>query len=173
MIRLLRAFLVIAVLLGLCACGSIASENQYPSTQKPSSDDGQVGYGFVFLGVELVPGDAFAADDFPQPRYVYTQTNNALGGKDTFYNYTDIEITVYDDGKTTVIRRIVVIDPNLKTPEGLALGDALEQATKLYGNNYTQDQDVWLFHKGDTVIAVVTQDGYVAGIEYRFAENNQ
>ncbi|MBO5891624.1 MAG: hypothetical protein J6Q30_02790 [Oscillospiraceae bacterium] len=171
MTKLLSVLLAMAVLLGLSACGNNAS----PAAQSTETNNVQTsvpGYGFVFQGVILIPGDAFAADKLSEPQYIYTQTNSVLGGKDTFYNYTDIEVVVYDDGKTAVIRSVMVLSPNLKTSEGMALGDPLEHVTKLYGNSYTQIGDEWLFTKEKTVLAILTQDGFVAGIEYRLTENN-
>ena len=173
MTKLLCVMLAMGILLGLCACANNAPPNE-PATQNSEingEQDSLPGYGFVFQGVELVPGEPFAAEDFPEPQYSYTQTNSVLGGYDTFYNYVDVEITVHDDGKSAVIRRVIVISPDLKTPEGLSLGDSLEQVTKLYGDINTKDGDIWLFSKGKTALAVLTQDGFVAGIEYRFTNS--
>lgn len=173
MTKLLRVMLAMGILLGLCACANNAPPNE-PATQNSEingEQDSLPGYGFVFQGVELVPGEPFAAEDFPKPQYSYTKTNSVLGGYDTFYNYVDVEITVHDDGKSTVICSVIVISPNIKTAEGLALGDSLEQVTKLYGDINTKDGDIWLFSKGRTALAVLTQDGFVAGIEYRFTNS--
>lgn len=168
--KLLSVLAVVAILLVLSACGNTGQENQpnqtVQSTQTNDIQTSAAGYGFAFQSVILIPGSDFTAEKLPEPQYTYTRDNSVLGGKDTFHNYTGIEVTVHDDGIKTVIHRIVVISPDLKTPEGLALGDPLEQVTKLYGDNYVQDGDLWLFSKGDTVLAVLTQDGFVAGIEY-------
>lgn len=167
---LLCVLSVITILLVLSACGNDNRGNQpnqtIQSTQTNDIQTSATDYGFVFRSVILIPGSDFVAEKFPEPQYTYTRDNSVLGGKDTFLNYTDIEVTVHDDGIKTVIHRIVVISPDLKTPEGLALGDPLEQVTKLYGDNYVQDGDLWLFSKGETMLAVLTQDGFVAGIEY-------
>ena len=104
MTKLLRVMLAMGILLGLCACANNAPPNE-PATQNSEingEQDSLPGYGFVFQGVELVPGEPFAAEDFPEPQYSYTQTNSVLGGYDTFYNYVDVEITVHDDGKSAV-----------------------------------------------------------------------
>lgn len=170
--KLLSILLIMAVLWCLCACGGNTPEIQPSQTaatnaKPPKNEDSPVsGYGVVFQGISLVPGGSFAVEKLPQPQYSYTQ------GNDMFYNYTDLEVTAYNDGKVTVIRSVIVISPNFKTAEGLALGDDLEQVKVLYGSNYTQNGEEWLFYKGNTILAILTQDGFVAGIEYRLTEDN-
>lgn len=166
--KLLSTFMTIAILLGFSACGAGAVEDQPKTTQNPQSDAAQTAacYGFVFQDTELVPGNCLAAEKLPMPQYTYRQTNTIWGGEDTFYNFVDIEVIVYNNGASSVIRSIVVISPNLKTPEGLSLGDSTEQVIKLYGNNYVEDGDQWLFSVENTCLAVLIQDGLVAGIEY-------
>ena len=172
--KLLSVLLAIAILLGFSACGNGGSENQpLQTTQNALSGDAQNSaacYGFVFQSVKLIPGDNLAAEKLPQPHYTYTKPNDVPGSMDIFYNYKDIEVIVYDNGEASVIRSVVVISPALKTPEGLALGDPLERVVRLYGNNYRHDGDIWLFSSGKTALAVLTQDGFVAGIEYRLTD---
>lgn len=131
--------------------------------QESSSDEG---YGITFKGVALVPGSQFDADKLPQPQYSYTQSGNS------FYNYADLEVVVSHAGDAAVIQRVTVISLNLKTSEGLAIGDPLEQVKKLYGDHYTQCGDEWLFCKGNTTLVILTQDGLVAGMECRFTKEN-
>lgn len=160
------AILLLAALLlvGLCACGNDpAPADTTPQTQPPE------GYAFIYKGVKLMPGATFDAAALPDPEYTYTAPNCALDGNDTVYNYVDIEVAVYDDGKSAVIQSVYIINPNLTTPEGLALGDELNKVKEIYGKEYTVEGHQWQFAKGNTIFGVLTQDNFVASMEYRLA----
>lgn len=174
--KILSIFLAALMLLSLCACGEDAPKQTEPNgtTQStaPSTSEQVVvgdGYGFVFKGVMLTPGAEFSGEGLPEPQYFYTQPNCALEGDDTIYNYADIEVAVYNDGKKSVIQSVYIINPNLTTPEGLALGDDLTKVTKLYGDTYQTNGAEWQFIKGNMILAILTQDDFVASIEYRLA----
>ena len=176
MTKILSVFLAAAMLLCLCACEKDDQEIQPNNTttqSTPATDHTEqspvAGYSFAYKGVELMPGGGFSEEKLPQPQYSYTAPNCALDGNDTIYNYTDIEVAVYYDGKTSVVQSVYIINPNLVTPEGLALGDDLTKVTKLYGDTYTVNGAEWQFVKGNMILAILTQDDFVASIEYRLA----
>ena len=158
------------LLVSLCACGAAEEElsNSTPVQNVTQNAEGK-GYAFVYKGVELIPGTQFQPDALPEPEYEYTAPNCALEGNDVVYNYVDIEVAVYSDGKTDTIQSVYIINPNLTTPEGLALGDDLTKVTQLYGDSYTQNGAVWQFTKGNVVLCILIQGDFVASIEYLLA----
>lgn len=122
---------------------------------------------FVYEGVKLMPGDVFDASVLPKPDAVSTVPSCALEGTDNVYNYTTFEITAFDDGKGEVIYSIYLIDPNLTTPEGLALGDDEAKITELYGDDFVQEGTSRVYTREDTILSIILQDGVVVSIEYR------
>ncbi len=163
-------FLLAAVLLvSLCACGT--NEDNAPNGGDQGSTEGVVGKGYVFLyqDAELTPGAQFRPDMLPEPEFEYTAPNCALAGNDVVYNYGDIEVAVYSDGASNTIQSVYIINPNLTTPEGLALGDSVTKVTELYGDSYTENGAQWQFAKGNMILCILTQDGFVTGIEYLLA----
>lgn len=173
--KLLLLVLAACMLLSLWGCekdekdpvetnGTVA-----PPTQAPTQNSPEKGYVFVYKGAELTPGAQFQSDALPEPEYQYTAPNCALEGNDVVYNYVDVEVAVYNDGKSNTIQSIYIINPNLTTPEGLALGDDLAKVKQLYGESYTQNAAEWQFAKGNMILSVLTQDDFVASIEYRLA----
>jgi len=174
---MLLLILAACLLLALWGCGKEeetknptgTSGVETPSDQAPTQRPIKTGYVLVYKGAELTPGVQFQGNALPEPEYTYTAPNCALEGNDVVYNYVDIEVAVYSDGKSDIIQSIYIIDPNLKTPEGLALGDDLTKVKELYGSDYTQNAAEWQFAKGDMILAILTQDDFVASIEYRLA----
>lgn len=162
--KIASILLAVVMLISLCACGTDSGAGDTTPQTKPLE-----GYAFVYKGVELMPGAEFDAKALPDPEYIYTAPNCAFDGNDTVYNYVDIEVAVYDDGKKAVIQSVYIINPNLTTPEGLALGDDLAKVKKLYGEEYTVEGAQWQFKKGNMYFGVLTQDDFVASMEYRLA----
>ena len=175
--KLLLLILAACMLLSLWGCGKDEDPKNTedkggvgaPSTQETEKKPVNIGYVFTYKGAELTPGIQFQSDALPEPEYQYTAPNCALPGNDTVYNYVDIEVAVYSDGKSDIIQSVYIINPNLTTPEGLALGDDLAKVKQLYGENFTQNAAEWQFAKGDMILSILTQDDFVASIEYRLA----
>ena len=166
--RLLIVLLAALMVISLAACGEPQQGNQGGSSE-PSQAGPVVGYGFVYEGVELIPGGSFDVTALPECEYTYTTPNCALDGMDTVYNYGDIEVAVYTENGSNIIQNVYIIDPNITTPEGLALGSDISEITKLYGSEYTANGNEWHFAKGNMILAILTQDEYVVSIEYRIA----
>lgn len=122
---------------------------------------------FAYEGVELMPGAAFDAAVLPAAASVSQVPSCALEGTDNAYNYTAFELTAFDDGKGEVIYSIYLLDPNMTTPEGLALGDAEARIIELYGEDFTQDGTAYVYTREGTILSIIVQDGAVISIEYR------
>ena len=174
--KILSALLIILFLLGVSACANDSQgEQNQPMSSQPAAPNNNMkpsvpapkGFGLVYKGVVLIPGGEYPRGELPEPEYYYIDATDAQGGETVIYNFHDLELSVYRTGNTAVIHKISVINPYLKTREGLALGDPLADVVKIYGNIYTVDGDVWSFTNDRTEFTVLTQDGFVAGIEYR------
>lgn len=124
---------------------------------------------FVYEGVKLLPGAAFDASALPEADAVSQVPSCALEGTDNVYNYTTFEVTAFDDGTGEEIYSIYLLDPNLTTPEGLALGDDEANVTQLYGTDYVQEGTAYIYTRQNTILSVIVQDGTVVSIEYRLA----
>ncbi|MCD7807410.1 MAG: hypothetical protein LUH19_08740 [Lachnospiraceae bacterium] len=123
-------------------------------------------FSFAYEGAVLMPGEAFDASLLPTADSTYTTPSCAIEGEDTVYNYTAFEVTVFDDGSGEEIYSIYFIDPNLTTPEGLALGDSLARVEELYGTGYEEDGTAIVYTRGETRLTVILQNEMVISIEY-------
>lgn len=182
--KLIAMLLALVLVLSLAACGAEESDADLMITRAPETateaaaetkEEAQeaevtaAGGPFVFAyeGTKLTPGDAFDVDALPAAESVYTVPSCALEGTDNVYSYGAFELTAFDEGSGEVIYSIYFLDPELTTPEGLALGDSVEKMAELYGEDYAQDGDAYVYTREDTVLSVIAQDGLIASIEYR------
>ena len=145
---------------------SVATDPSQEATEGQTTETGAV-YAFEYEGVKLQPGTAFDASALPEATSTYTVPSCALEGTDNVYNYDTFEVTAYDEGKGEFIYSIYFIDPNLTTPEGLALGDTLDKAISLYGDGYTQEDSAYTYVGGNTMLVIILQNDAIASIEYR------
>ncbi|MCD7859465.1 MAG: hypothetical protein LUH51_04750 [Firmicutes bacterium] len=123
-------------------------------------------FSFEAEGVTLTPGEAFDSSALPEPVSTYTVPSCAVDGSDNVYTYETFELTAFDDGSGETIYSIYLLDPNVTTPEGLALGDTLARVTELYGEDYALDGTALTYTLGDTQLVIILQDESVISIEY-------
>ncbi len=121
---------------------------------------------FEYEGVVIMPGEAFDASALPAADSLYTVASCAIEGDDNVYNYTTFEVTAFDDGSGEVVYSVYFIDPNITTPQGLALGDSLSLVEELYGTNYVEDGTAIVYTREDTQLSIILQDEIVVSIEY-------
>jgi hypothetical protein len=145
---------------------SVATDSSQEATEGQKTEAGAA-YVFAYQGVKLQPGTAFDASALPEATSTYTVPSCALEGTDNVYNYDAFEVTAYNEGKGEFIYSIYFIDPNLTTPEGLALGDSLDKAISLYGDGYTQEDSAYTYVGGNTMLVIILQNDAIASIEYR------
>lgn len=124
-------------------------------------------YSFTSDGVELVPGQVFDPSVLPEADSLYQVPSCAIEGMDNVYNYGAFELTAFDDGSNEVIYSILLTDPNITTPEGLALGDNVSQVLDLYGEGYTQEGNAYVYTGASNALYIILQGESVASIEYR------
>lgn len=182
--KLIAMLLAVMMLLCLAACGAEeetnadlvitrAAEEETEAVEAAGEEaDSTAGGPYVFTvdGVDLVPGTAFDAAALGEAGSVYQVPSCAIEGTDNVYNYETFEVTAFDDGSGEVIYSIYFIDPNLTTPEGLALGDDMAKMVELYGESYTQDGTACVYSGEGTMLIVIVENDVVNSIEYRMAQ---
>lgn len=181
--RIFTLLLVLMMLLCFTACGQeqpndvpqITMGAQINNNEDEKNDATETtgeavtgeAFAFTYNNVKLIPGEAFDAAKLPEASSTYEVPSCALEGTDNVYNYETFEITAFNDGKGEFIYSIYLIDPNLTTPEGLALGDNLEKAVTLYGSGYTQEDTAYIYEGAGTQLILILQDDSIVSIEYR------
>ena len=171
---------LLAITFVLAACGADANVNEdlvitrgtetaemAQETQAAEEVAAAKIYSFTAEGVELIPGAAFDPAVLPEAASVYTVPSCAIEGTDNVYNYETFEVTAYNDGTGEVIYSIYIIDPNISTPEGLALGDSLDRVVELYGDGYVVSGTAYDYSSEGTMLSIIIQGDTVASMEYR------
>ena len=124
-------------------------------------------FSFRVNGVELVPGAVFDGSVLPTVSSIYQVPSCAIVGTDNVYNYESFELTAFDDGEKEVIYSILLLDPNIATDEGLALGDTADKVLQLYGSDYVQEGTAWIYPAETSMLCIIVQADHVVSIEYR------
>ncbi len=122
---------------------------------------------FVYEGAALVPGELADLSALPKYTDVSEVPSCAFDGNDNVYNFRLFELTTYFDGNEERIYSIYFTDPNLPTAEGMRLGDTVDDMKALYGEDYTAEENVYTYTRGETSLYVITQNDVVVSIEYR------
>ena len=177
--KLITVLALLVLVFALAACGSEAEQNadlvitrateesQSAEVENVQAEAVKEEFCFIAEGVELIPGADFDPTVLPEAASLYTVPSCAIEGTDNVYNYETFEITAYDDGTGEVIYSIYIIDPNITTPEGLALGDGLDRVLELYGDEYQMNGAAYDFYGTETMLSIIIQNEAVASIEYR------
>ena len=181
--KLIAMILSAVLVLGLCACGGNAQEDEQvitrateaattpaaPAETEAVSEAEEAKFAdFQFEGKELNVGEEFDPAALPEANSVYQVPSCAIEGTDNVYSYDHFEITAYDDGTCERIYSIFFMSPDVKTSEGLALGDGLDQVLALYGENYEQVGTAYNYYYGDAVLSILVQNDVVISIEYKW-----
>lgn len=180
----IRVALAVVLLAALClaGCGSAkttskkASDNakQSESASKKSSDkteEKSSGDGYVFEtnGVKIAI-NAKAADivkKLGDPLSKYEATSCAFGDLDITYTYADFELITYQLKGVDYISQVTLLDDNVATPEGVAIGDAASKVQDTYGKPDSEDNGSYLYKKGDMKLLFVIEDDMVSSIQYQ------
>lgn len=174
--KIISLILTAVLILSLTACGGEANPEQVitraatepvTETAAPETEAAEAPFGFEAEGVLLVPGEAFDAGLLPEAESIYEVPSCAFEGNDKVYSYGTFEVTTGVDGTGECIRSIYLLDPNLTTPEGLALGDDVQTVREKLGSDCEEDGTALIYHRGSTDLYLILQGDTVAGIEYR------
>lgn len=146
------------------------SQPQQTTTGDPAPTDPEPeGFSFLAGSVSLEPGAVYDPSVLPEPDSVYSVPSCAFEGEDTVYSFGTYEVTTYGGTGTEVIYSIYLLDPNITTPEGLALGDDLTKVHQLYGTDGIVNGRELVYTRGQTLLVLILQDEVVISIEYRMA----
>ena len=117
---------------------------------------------------ELFLNKTFTKENYGEYKDFFESENCAFGDKDITYIYDDLEIETYGNKNgDLIVYSIYFTGDAIKTSEGISLYDEIEDAIKVYGNDYKKDGNKYTYTKGNTDLIFITDNNIINSIEYR------
>ena len=148
--RLLLVLLISIGLLTIISCGKKEEKKEEI-------------YAITYDGVKLVPGEKVEMSKFTEEYEKAEEPNCALGGKGYTYTFEELEIATKEDG---TLYSIYVFGPNVKTDEGIYIGDEVNKVKDVYGKAEVESGLI-TYKKGEVELSFVIDRDKVLGIEYK------
>jgi hypothetical protein len=145
-----------------------ASEPQVES-EGPNAD----GYIFVYDNENVYMGEDMSAvlTRLGEPKTALEAPSCAFPGEiDKVYGYAGANILTYPDDGVDYVYMVNYMDDSITTPEGIRLGDTLDDVTAAYGDGYTEEMSQYTYTKGDTYLKFLLADGVIISITYGLTE---
>ena len=112
---------------------------------------------------DITPGEVLNPGSIKKEYELSEVPDCALGSKGLVYTFDDIEISTDENNK---IYSVYFISPNIKTPEGISLGDKVSKVLKAF-NDQSQDKNELTYMNSKVLVSFVLQNKTVTSIEYK------
>lgn len=90
----------------------------------------------------------------------------AFDGMDKIYTYNGFELHTYEVDGVDYVLSVIFLDDSVTTKEGVYLFSSLDDVLEVYGENYTENQGLYTYEKGDTTLSFLIENDEVVSIEY-------
>ncbi|MFP4698532.1 MAG: hypothetical protein ACLFMO_07480 [Eubacteriales bacterium] len=90
----------------------------------------------------------------------------AFDGMDKIYTYNGFELHTYEVDGVDYVLSVIFLDDSVTTKEGVYLFSSLDDVLEVYGENYTENQGLYTYEKGDTTLSFLIENNEVVSIEY-------
>ena len=160
--KIISALLI--CLLIVCGCGKKEPTNEINTKTEVKTE----GFYLNYNGHKFELNKVFNTNNYGQYDNMFENDNCAFGERDITYFYKDVEVETYGgkEGDLTVYS-IRITSEEGKTNEGIGLYDSIEDAIKVYGANYKQNDNKYEYVKGNTSLIFITENDLIISIEYR------
>lgn len=180
----MKKIVVCVMLMTAClftACGSnekvITGEvsNMNAGTESTESVAGgkeesvENGYAFVAQNTSVViDAEAQAIlEKLEEPASVYESPSCAFGDLDKIYTYNGFEVDTYTMEGVEYISTVVLRDDSVTTPEGMGIGNTVEEVKAVYGEPDEEENTILVYAKDQMKLCFLLQDNTVVSVEYR------
>jgi hypothetical protein len=147
-----------------------AIPEQQAAPQSPNAD----GFIFVYDGESVYMGEDMSAvlARLGEPKTALEAPSCAFPGEiDKVYGYAGANILTFPDDGVDYVYMVNYMDDSITTPEGIRLGDTLDDVTAAYGGGYTEEMSQYTYTKGDTYLRFLLDgEGFVISITYGLSE---
>ena len=106
-------------------------------------------------------------DDLGEPLSYYEAESCAFGDLDKVWTYNGFTIYTYQTEDVDYIYDVVLSSDALSTPEGVSIGDSVDDVKEAYGDPEEEDDKQLVYRKGDMRLIFLLSDGSVSSIDYQ------
>jgi len=92
--------------------------------------------------------------------YRYDEEDNII------FEYDGFEIETYFDNEVEKVKTIRITDDETTTNEGVKIGDSKSKMIKVYGKDYQNDNNKFIYKVNDTSLSFILENDIIIGIEY-------
>lgn len=137
------------------------------SVEGPEVESGSA-YTFHYKGCDLPMNAEFAPllAFIGEPDNYFEAESCAFQGLDKTYTYADMELLTYPVDGVDYISSIRLLADTAATPEGITIGSTPEEVEAAYGPDFQESAGQYTYVEGDTMLAILFQDGKAISVEY-------
>ena len=106
-------------------------------------------------------------EELGEPKSYFEAESCAFHGLDKVYTYAGFEIDTYPQDGKDYISDIVLKDDTVATKEGISLSMLWGDVIEAYGEDYEEEDGMFVYEKDGMKLCFIFTDGYISAIEYR------
>lgn len=158
-IKILSIIISILLVVGCSSKNSSIENDNHPEK-----------YTLIYNDKEFELGTVFTREKYGKEIEYSEVPSCAFEGLDKTYKYAHYEITTYQENNNDIILSIYFLDTEIKTTEGISIGDSLNDVINKYGNNYVNNGIEYNYTLGHSSIIFLVENNIVTSIEYKYIQ---
>lgn len=150
--KIVIAAILSAVLLVGCGPANSSTTGTTDTTTAVNAQ-GQISFGIVSNGVNIVPGSDFTAikDSLGEAEKYFEAQSCYFDGLDKVYTYAEFEVTTYPlSAEKDNIQDVCVKSGDMKTNKGIGIGATLDDVIAAYGDDYKLNGKMYNYYIDDS-----------------------
>lgn len=166
----MKKVIILIIAIAIIAVGAYFVISQNGETTETGSagqnNNTEQGYIFVSDGLEIKIDDEFTREKYGIEREYSEVASCAFEGLDRTYKYDGYDITTYENGEKENILSVYFTDDTSLTKEGIGTGSSFDEMVTAYGENYTQEDNLYTYTKGNMKLNFIVENDFVTSVEY-------
>lgn len=152
------------------------SNNSSDNNNQTSQDDNNQGsdekpvdsYTFTYNGttVSMNADMSTITSSLGEPAKYFESQSCAFQGLDKVYTYGSVVIQTYPKDDKDYVYSIQLKDDTVETKEGVYIGSSKDDVKKAYGTPSTENENAYIYTKGDCTLTFIFTNDAVAEITY-------
>ncbi|NMA94933.1 MAG: hypothetical protein GX974_02715 [Clostridiales bacterium] len=127
-----------------------------------------IGYVFEVNNIEIAMHQEAGPilESLGEPMDEFEADSCAFQGKERVYTYSGFEIYTYEKDGEDYVASVVFLDDSITTKEGVYLFSNIDEAIKIYGDDYIKEDNSYKYSQGRSQFVLIFEDNEIVSIEY-------